>query len=67
MEGWTCIYTTTFIHEAELIRWMLEENMIKAFVVNKQDSAYLIGDIEIHVPNANAFEAIQLIKSDKSE
>lgn len=67
MEGWTCIYTTTFIHEAELISGMLEENNIKAFLVNKQDSVYLIGDIEIHVSNANAFEATQLIKSDKGE
>ena len=67
MEGWTCIYTTTFIHEAELIRGMLEEHNITAFVINKQDAAYLLGEIEIHVPKADAFEATQLIKSDKGE
>lgn len=67
MEGWACIYTTTFIHEAELIKWMLEENSIKAFLINKQDSAYLFGDIEIHVSNADAFQATQLIKSNEGE
>ncbi|MDY0101864.1 MAG: DUF2007 domain-containing protein [Lentimicrobium sp.] len=67
MEGWTCIYTTTLLHEAELIKGMLEENFITAIVVNKQDSFYLFGDIEIHVPNANAFEAIQLLKSSEGE
>jgi hypothetical protein len=67
MEGWSCIYTTTFIHEAELVKGMLEENLITAIVVNKQDSVYLFGDIEIHVPNANAFEATQLIKSSEGE
>ena len=67
MDGWTCIYTTTFIHEAELIRGMLEENRITAFLVNKQDSVYLIGEIEIHVPNADAFEATQLIKTSEGE
>lgn len=67
MEGWTCIYTTTFIHEAELIKGMLEENMITAFLVNKQDSVYLFGDIEIHVSNADAFQATQLIKSSEGE
>lgn len=67
MEGWTCIYTTTFIHEAELIKGMLEEHTITAFVVNKQNSAYLLGEIEIHVPKADAFEATQLIKSSEGE
>ncbi len=67
MEGWSCIYTTTFLHEAELIKGMLEENLITAIVVNKQDSFYLFGDIEIHVPNANAFEATQLLKSSEGE
>lgn len=67
MEGWTCIYTTTFIHEAELIKGMLEEHTITAFVVNKQNSAYLFGEIEIHVPKADAFEATQLIKSSEGE
>ena len=67
MDGWTCIYTTSFIHEAELVRWMLEENRITAIIVNKQDSAYLFGDIEIHVSNTDAFEATQIIKSSESE
>lgn len=46
---------------------MLEENLITAIVVNKQDSFYLFGDIEIHVPNANAFAATQLLKSSEGE
>ncbi|MBW6492050.1 MAG: DUF2007 domain-containing protein [Lentimicrobium sp.] len=67
MESWTCVYTTSFLHEAELIRGMLEENLITAILVNKQDSVYLFGDIEIHVPTVNAFEATQLINSGESE
>lgn len=67
MEGWTCVYTTTYLHEAELVRGMLEENLITAFLVNKQDSVYLFGEIEIHVPTDNAFEARQLINKRDSD
>lgn len=45
MEGWTCIFTTNHLHEAELIKGMLEEHQIVAITVNKQDSVYLIGEI----------------------
>ncbi len=63
MEGWTCVYTTSVLLEAELIRGMLEENQITAFLINKQDSAYLFGEIEVHVPTTNAFSAVQLINN----
>jgi hypothetical protein len=67
MEGWTCVYTTSLMHEAEMIRGMLEENQITAFLINKQDSAYLFGDIEVHVLTTNAFAAVQLINNRDSE
>lgn len=63
MDGWTCVYITSFLHEAELVRGMLEENQITAFLINKQDSVYLFGDIEVHVPTDNAFTATQLINN----
>jgi hypothetical protein len=63
MEGWTCVYTTSVLLEAELIRGMLEENQITAFLINKQDSAYLFGEIEVHVHTTNAFSAVQLINN----
>lgn len=63
MDGWTCVYTTSFLHEAELVKGMLEENQITAFLINKQDSVYLFGDIEVHVSSDNAFTATQLINN----
>ncbi|PKP48702.1 MAG: hypothetical protein CVT94_07475 [Bacteroidetes bacterium HGW-Bacteroidetes-11] len=63
MDGWTCVYTTSFLHEAELVKGMLEENQITAFLINKQDSVYLFGDIEVHVSTDNAFTATQLINN----
>jgi PHD/YefM family antitoxin component YafN of YafNO toxin-antitoxin module len=61
MEGWTCIFTTNHLHEAELIKGMLEEHQIVAITVNKQDSVYLIGDVELYVNVDEAFLAMQII------
>jgi hypothetical protein len=63
MEGWVCVYTSGYLHMAEMIRGLLEENGITAIVVNKQDSVYLIGDIELYVSYDDAFVANQIINS----
>jgi len=47
---------------------MLLENDIESFIVNKQDSSYLIGDIELYVSIDNIMKAKQLfLKFDQSE
>lgn len=63
MEGWVCIYSSNYIHQIEMVRGVLEENGITAIVVNKQDSLYLIGEIELFVSHPDAFSATQIINS----
>jgi hypothetical protein len=67
MEGWTLVFTGVKIHEAELIKSLLESNNITSVIINKQDSVYLIGDIEIYVPVEDAFNANQIINNLTSE
>lgn len=62
MEGWTCIFTSAHLHEVEIMRAILDDNQIKAIVVNKQDSVYLFGEIELYVRFEDAFVANQIIK-----
>ena len=62
------IYTSHQLYEIELIRGMLLENDIESYIVNKQDSSYLIGDIELYVSIDAIMKAKQLIsKFDQSE
>ena len=62
------IYTSHQLFKIELIRGMLMENDIESFIVNKQDSSYLIGDIELYVSIDNIMKAKQLfLKFDQSE
>lgn len=64
---WVIVYSTNQVFEAGLIKEMLLEHEIECVTVNKQDSAYLIGDIEVYVPTTDAFKATQLISKFKGE
>jgi len=65
--NWVNIHTVSQEYEAEIIKSILEENDIECVIVNKKDSAYLIGDLEIFVDVENAFIAKQFILDLKSE
>ncbi len=67
-EGWALVYSSSKLYEIELISGMLLENDIESFVINKQDSAYFFGEIELHVSIDSIMKAKQLIsKYNQSE
>jgi hypothetical protein len=56
------IYSLGNMYRAELIRQMLSNNNIPAFIVNKQDSTYKFGDIELYVHRDHVIRAKMLIQ-----
>jgi hypothetical protein len=58
---WTKIYTTSDVYKIELLRGLLMDNEIDAVVINKKDSAYLIGDAELYVKADHVIIAKRLI------
>ncbi|MCF8301643.1 MAG: DUF2007 domain-containing protein [Bacteroidales bacterium] len=65
--NWTKVYTSTQQYKVELIKGLLAENNIESVSVNKQDSAYLFGEIELYVHVEHAFKANQIIKQAERE
>ena len=63
--NWVCIYSSKLIHKVEIVKAIFADNNINSVVVNKQDSAYLFGEIELHVHPDDVILAIQLIKKEK--
>lgn len=59
--NWVKIHTVSQAYEAEIVKGLLQENEIDCVIVNKKDSAYLFGEIEIYVDVENAFLAKQII------
>jgi hypothetical protein len=60
-EAWTLIISTSAAPEAEMLRGMLMENGIESVIINKKDSVYLFGEVEIYVKAEDALLARQLI------
>jgi len=60
-EDWVLIFETNKDFEAELIKGMLKEHDIEVFIMNKQDSLYLIGNFEIYVTRDDVMKAKTLI------
>jgi hypothetical protein len=62
MENWVNIFSTEKLYLAEIAKQVLFDHGIQAVVVNKKDSNYLFGVIEIHVPRENAVKGKNVLK-----
>ena len=61
--NWTKIKVYNKPFEAEIVKNMLLENNIPAVVLNKQDSSYFFGVVELYVDQEDSVEALALIDS----
>ena len=48
-QNWVKIYSTGVSYKAELLKGLLKDNGIEAVIINKKDSAYLFGELELYV------------------
>ncbi len=63
-DNWVKIFATDKPYQAELARQILEENDVRAVVMNKKDSSYLaFGESEVYVDRDDVVRAKQLIKT----
>ena len=60
-DQWKCIYSTGMAYQAEILLGILESNGISAVIINKQDSAYHIGEAELYVKTEDVLEANRII------
>lgn len=67
LDNWIVIYSTAQLYEAEIVKSIMAENGIESVIMNKKDSTYGFGDIEVYVPTSEAFSAKQLILAFKGE
>jgi len=61
-----CIYSIGNPIQAEFIRQMLSDHDIEAFIMNKQDSTYKFGDVELYVHRDHVIRAKMLIREFES-
>jgi len=66
-DNWVPVYSSSQLYEAEMVKNILVDNDIECVIMNKQDSVYMFGDIEVYVPTNETLKAKQLIIEFKGE
>lgn len=62
-KGWTVIYMTTHEYKASMAKDMLENDGIKAVILNQHDSAYQnFGEFSVLVAEMYQSKAVELLK-----
>jgi predicted Fe-Mo cluster-binding NifX family protein len=63
-KGWTEVFITAHEYKASMAKDLLENEGIKAVVINQHDSAYqTFGEYSIHVAENDAAKAALLLKN----
>ncbi len=65
-KDWIVAYTTNKIYQAEIFRELLGNHGIDSYIINKQDSSYKFGNIEVYVRQNNILKAKMLVKEFES-
>jgi hypothetical protein len=59
---WVMVYSTNQIHHCEMVKQFLEDNDIHAMSIDKRDSSYLFGEIELYVNRDEVLKSKLLIE-----
>ncbi len=62
---WQKIYSSSYEHKVEIVQAVLNDLGIESVIVNKKDSAYLFGEVELYVQGENVIKAKQIINREK--
>lgn len=60
-KDWVKIYSTGVNYKAELLKGLLFENNIEAVIMNKKDSSYGFGELELYVSSDNVIKAKHIL------
>lgn len=64
-KDWVKVFATEVRYKAEMAKSLLEEEGIDTILINKRDSLYPFGEIEVYALRQDVLEAINILK--KSE
>jgi len=62
-KGWVEVFITAHEYKASIAKELLENDGVKAVVLNQHDSAYKIGELSIYVAEKDAGKATLLLKN----
>ena len=60
-KDWIKIYSTGVAYKAEILKGLLIENNVDAVIINKKDSSYGFGELELYVSADDVVKAKHII------
>ncbi len=63
-DKWQKIYSSGHEHKVEIVKAVLKDMDIDSVIVNKKDSAYLFGDLELYVHADQVIRAKRIINDE---
>jgi hypothetical protein len=66
MALWQKVYEDNQLYRAEIVRAVLDDRGLDPVLINKQDTAYKFGNIEVRVAPDNVIKALKIIKEEIS-
>ncbi len=64
MKDWRKVYSNSFEYKVEIVQAVLKDKGITSVIMNKKDSAYLVGEIELYVQVDDVLRANQVINKE---
>ncbi|MBL7110746.1 MAG: DUF2007 domain-containing protein [Bacteroidales bacterium] len=61
-KDWVIAYSTNQLYQAEIFKEVLSDHDIESIIINKQDSAYKFGDVEVYVKRDHILKAKKLVQ-----
>ena len=59
--NWVKIYTSNQFFKSEIVKQVLVDHEIEAVLLNKQDSSYKFGEVEVHIHQVDFNKALEII------
>jgi len=62
-DNWVKIYSSVDFYKVEITQAVLKDQEIESVILNKRDSTYLFGEVELYVATDNVLKSKQIISN----
>ena len=66
-DNWKIVYTADRLYKVELVKGLLDQAKIESVIMNKKDSEFPVGDVELFVDDKDYDKAREIVVEQHKE
>jgi len=66
-DNWKVVYTADRLYKVELVKGLLDQAKIESVIMNKKDSEFPVGDVELFVDDKDYDKAREIVVEQHKE